>query len=337
MMVTQKKKQHFTVQKKLEVLELAEKLGSITKACNDKKIDRSTFYKWQKQFQAGNLSGLERKPKSVSTDVFRIKADISEQVLDFSLVRPEWGCDRVALALKKEGINISSPTVQRILLNAELGSVSQRLFRLEEKHFREGLEISPHQLELIKKNNPVLREYKKTGIYPGEVLVQDTFPIFDLLPNTYIHVVIDTYSTYAFALPSTEKSASKAKDLLNTVVLKHLSERGLEVRKIITGRGYEFTRQARKYTKHLNTLEIIHEVYSGNERNWNGFIERYKQKFYLHFSSSIKESTDLLSQSKVIQRIKNNGLNTIKYAAGYPTFGLNPVELIDRNIKKYSV
>jgi len=337
MMVTQKKKQHSTVQQKLDVLALAEKLGSITKACNSKKIDRSTFYKWQKQFQAGNLSGLEKKPKSVSPDVLKIKAEIAEQVLDFSLVHPEWGCDRVALALKKEGINISSPTVQRILLDAELGSVSQRLFRLEEKHFREGLEISPQQFELIKKNNPALREYEKSGIYPGEVLVQDTFPIFDLLPNTYIHVVIDTYSTYAFAMPSSEKSATKALELLNKSVLKHLSERGLEVRKIITGRGYEFTRQAREFTKHLSSLEIIHEVYSGNERNWNGVIERYKQKFYLHFSSSIKESTDLLSKSKVIQRFKNNGLNTIKYAAGYPTFGLNPVELMDRNIKRYSV
>lgn len=337
-MVTKNKKLHFTAQQKLEVLALVEKLGSITKACNGKyKIDRSTFYKWQKQYQAGNLSSLERKPKSLSTDVFKIKADIAEQVLDFSLVHPEWGCDRVALALKNEGINISSPTVQRILLDAELGSVSQRLFRLEEKHFREDMEISPQQLKLIKKNNPALRELNKTGENPGEVLVQDTFPIFDLLPNTYIHVVIDTYSTYAFALPSTEKSATMALELLNTSVLKHLSERGLEVRKIITGRGYEFTRQARAYTKHLNSLEIAHEVDTGSERNWNGFIDRYKQKFYLHFSSSIKESTDILSKSKVIQRFKNNGLNTIKYAAGYPTFGLNPVELIDRNIKRYSV
>lgn len=47
-------------------------------------------------------------------------------ILALSRERPAWGCDRIAYFLKLEGIPVSSPTVQKVLLSAGLGRRRQR-------------------------------------------------------------------------------------------------------------------------------------------------------------------------------------------------------------------
>lgn len=323
---TNKKNHHLSVHQKLEVLALAEKLGNISKACNEYKVDRASFYEWQKRYQTNNNSGLMRKPKSGSNHPFKIKDDIAEQVLDFSLIHPEWGCSRIAPALENAGIVITSPTVQRILQDAKLGTVSQRLFRLEKKYITEGLEITPEQIELIKKNNPCVKELNKIGTYPGEILVQDSFPIFKLMSHSYVHLVLDTYSCYAFIYFRTNKSASSAVELMKFKVLQFFEKNNCVVKKVVTGRGYQFTREASQYTKFLNSQGIIHEVTSDNHSNWNGMIERYKCAFLKHYSAR--------KDSKLLRPLWTNlpiyNFHDKTTITGYPNFGVKASILVNK-------
>lgn len=175
-----------------------------------------------------------------------------------------------------------------------------------------------------------LKQFNKIGNYPGEILVQDTFPIFNLLPSTYIHVIIDTYSSYAFAYPWSEKSADLASDLLSTKALRFFSRLNLPVKKVITDLGYEFMRQGRKYTNLLYRFRIAHEIYSGPNRNWNGFIERYKKSFFKRYGNNIIQLTNVVATSELINMIKNDRRNAYAPVYGYPNFGSSPSSLMDK-------
>jgi hypothetical protein len=48
--------------KRLSVLELAQELGSVSKACKQTRMDRTAFYEWKRRFQAHGLEGLEDLP-----------------------------------------------------------------------------------------------------------------------------------------------------------------------------------------------------------------------------------------------------------------------------------
>lgn len=329
MAITNKKNHHFSVEQKLEILAFAEKFGNISKACTEYKVDRGAFYIWKKQYETDGISGLNRKKQSASSHPFKISTAIEKQVLDFSLTHPEWGCSRIAPALKDAGITISSPTVQRILLDADLGTTSQRLFRLEEKYIKEKLEITNKQIELIKKNNPCVKEVNKIGSYPGEILVQDSFPIFDIFPNTYIHVVIDTFTSYAFAYPWAEKSAELAIDLLQVKAFKIFKNPKM----IVTDRGYEFTQFNKSYSKFLQSKGIHHELYSGKEKNWNGFIERYKSTFFKRYRHIPLSNQNAMFTNEILQKMKNDRLNAERIVNGFPNFGVSPYKLYKSSIR----
>ncbi len=49
---------------RLSVLQLAEELGSITRACKKAGMDRTRFYEWERRFQTHGLAGLKDLPRS---------------------------------------------------------------------------------------------------------------------------------------------------------------------------------------------------------------------------------------------------------------------------------
>ena len=49
-------------QKRLTLLQLAEKLGNVSKACQMHKVSRSQFYEYKRAFQIHGLDGLIDKP-----------------------------------------------------------------------------------------------------------------------------------------------------------------------------------------------------------------------------------------------------------------------------------
>lgn len=324
------KNKHFSPKKRLEILLFAEKVGNVSEVCNAYSISRSTFYKWQKRHEIDSSCGLENKKKNYAHPS-KIPHEIALRVITLSLDNPLWGCSRISPALKLEGISISSPTVQRVLIEEKLGTVSERLFRVEEMYLKEGLKLAPKDIDLIKRNDLCFKEIGRVGSYPGEVLVQDTFPIFKLFPNLYLHVIIDTYSSYAFAYTWPDKATDLIINVLNTNVLKFFSTQNFVVRKIITGRGYGFTRNGEVYVNFLRGNDINHEIYLGRDRNWSGFIERYKKSFFKRYSRWLDLDSDELSRTEVIQSIKNDTLHATTPINGYPNFGQSPFELIEKH------
>ncbi|HNY31212.1 MAG TPA: hypothetical protein PKO15_10030 [Fibrobacteria bacterium] len=80
----------------------------VTEACRFHRVHRSTLYRRM-------ANSAQRSSNSDS------RRNLEATILGLSKERPAWGCDRIAYFLGLEGIRISSPTVQKILIRHGLG------------------------------------------------------------------------------------------------------------------------------------------------------------------------------------------------------------------------
>lgn len=57
-------REELRLRKKLMVLEYADLCGSVTKACKEFEVPRSSFYEWKKAYDLNGRAGLVRKSQS---------------------------------------------------------------------------------------------------------------------------------------------------------------------------------------------------------------------------------------------------------------------------------
>lgn len=72
-------------------------------------------------------------------------SEVAATVIEFSLCNPIWGCCQLAKKLKQRNILISSPTVQKILINQQMGSQRERAARILERG-RAGQALTSFQM-----------------------------------------------------------------------------------------------------------------------------------------------------------------------------------------------
>jgi hypothetical protein len=119
---------------RLSVLELAKSLGNVSEACRQRGMTRTQFYDYKRRFQTHGLEGLRDLPPIHKTHPQTTPPEIVERILALSLEHPGWGCVRLSDMLKLEGISVSSPTIQNILIKNDMASKYDRLLKLEEKN-----------------------------------------------------------------------------------------------------------------------------------------------------------------------------------------------------------
>lgn len=78
-------------QKRLTLLQLAEKLGNVSKACRMHKVSRSQFYEYKRAFQECGLDGLIDKPPIPGSHPNELDDKIKQRIIDLSLAHPAFG------------------------------------------------------------------------------------------------------------------------------------------------------------------------------------------------------------------------------------------------------
>ena len=150
--ITTKKPEEKLAHKRLTVLQLAEALGSVSKACRHSGMDRTSFYEWKRRFQTHGLEGLKGLPPVHKYHPQTTPPEVVEKIIAASAEYPRWGCVKLSDWLKLQGVSVSSPTVQNILIKHGLGSQYERLLKLEERHLSEGIALTPEQVAQIEGN-----------------------------------------------------------------------------------------------------------------------------------------------------------------------------------------
>ena len=99
------------------MLQLAEELGNVSKACKLMGYHRDTFYEVKRAFQIGGVATLveqKRGPRNRHPNC--VAPDIETRILDYSLQYPTQGPQRVANQLRLDNVNVSAGGVRGVWL-----------------------------------------------------------------------------------------------------------------------------------------------------------------------------------------------------------------------------
>ena len=101
--------------RKLSLLQLAQELGNVSKACRITGYSRQHFYEIRRNFQVYGADGLlDRMPGAKGPHPNRVAPPIEKSILAHALKHPTHGAQRVADELMLRGIQVSSGGVRGV-------------------------------------------------------------------------------------------------------------------------------------------------------------------------------------------------------------------------------
>ena len=108
------------IKHKLGLLNLAQELGNVSKACQLMGYSRDTFYRYQNAKEVGGVEALfdenRRKPNVRN----RVDASIEMAVCEMAIAEPAWGQTLVSNELRKRGMIVSPAGVRCVWLRHKL-------------------------------------------------------------------------------------------------------------------------------------------------------------------------------------------------------------------------
>lgn len=121
------------IQKKIDAIELSEKLNNVSEAARISGVSRQTIYKNKKLLKEKGALALKRTFDSNRRHKNRISEKLEEQIIEFSLKNPHLGQAQVSSHFKtKFNASISPAGVRNIWLRHDMQTMAKRLERKEE-------------------------------------------------------------------------------------------------------------------------------------------------------------------------------------------------------------
>lgn len=294
------------IKNKVGLLNLAEELGNVSRACKVMGYSRDTFYRYKEAITEGGVEALFDKSRRQPNIKNRVDEVIERAVVEFAVEFPAFGQLRASNELRKRGIFVSSSGVRSIWLRHNLACMKQRLIALEKKAAEESFILTESQLAALerKKDDDIACGEIETA-HPGYLGSQDTFYVGTLkgVGRVYQQTFVDTYSKVAHAKLYTTKTPITSADLLNDRVLPFFEENGLGLLRILTDRGTEYCGKVEHhdYELYLGINDIEHTKTKARHPQTNGICERFHKtildEFYkVTFRKKIYKSIDELQK-----------------------------------------
>ena len=188
------------IKHKVGLLNLADELGNISKACKTMGVSRDTFYRYREAVNEGGVDALIDQSRRVPNLKNRVDPAVEQAVLEHAIEDPAHGQARVSNELRKKGVFVSPSGVRSIWLRHDLANFKQRLKALEAKVAEEGVILTESQvraLERKKLDDEACGEIDTA--HPGYLGSQDTFYVgtFKGVGRVYQQTYVDTYSKVA--------------------------------------------------------------------------------------------------------------------------------------------
>ena len=277
------------IKHKVGLLNLADELGNISKACKTMGVSRDTFYRYRDAVNDGGVDALIDQSRRVPNLKNRVDPIVEQAVLDYAVEDPAHGQARVSNELRKKGIFVSPSGVRSIWLRHDLANFKQRLKALEAKVAEEGIILTESQVRALERkqlDDEACGEIDTA--HPGYLGSQDTFYVgtFKGVGRVYQQTYVDTYSKVAQCKLYTTKTPITAADLLNDRVLPFYEAENLPVLRILSDRGTEYCGRADQhdYQLYLAVNDIEHTKTKARHPQTNGICERFHktilQEFY---------------------------------------------------------
>jgi hypothetical protein len=180
------------IKHKIGLLNMAEELQNVSKACKMMGVSRDTFYRYQELASTGNVDALINHSRRVPNPKNRVDEQTEQAVIDHAITYPAYGQHRTSNELRRAGVFVSGSGVRSIWLRHNLESFKKRLKALELKVANEGIQLNDHQIAALeRKHEDDVACGEIETHHPGYLGAQDTFYVGNLkgvAADLYRHV-----------------------------------------------------------------------------------------------------------------------------------------------------
>jgi len=278
------------VKSKLAFLRLAEELGNVAQACRITGYSRDTYYRLKKLYETGGEAALMNHSRTRELTKNQVPPIVQQRILELAFEQPATGQKAIAEKISAEGLKISPNGVRSVWLRYEMETRQKRLLALKAKADQGDIRITGKQLQAIQviMQRLVDESGKLVSLYPGYILVQDTLQVdhFPDLGSLYLHMAVDSYSSYTFARYCVEKTAEASSCFLQEEVFPWFGDEGITIQRILTDRGAEFyqPRQDNSYQTLLKARGIEHLLIKAyNSAKINGLCHQFADRVEADF------------------------------------------------------
>lgn len=139
------------IKHKAGLLNLAEELGNVSKACKVMGVSRDTFYRYQELVDDGGIDALINKNRRTPNIKNRVDEATEKAVKEYAVAQPAHGQHRTSNELRKQGVFISGSGVRSIWLHHDLENFKKRLKALEDKVATDGIILTDAQVAALEK------------------------------------------------------------------------------------------------------------------------------------------------------------------------------------------
>lgn len=243
-------------------------------------IPRATLYRWERRLQDEGLTGMEdksRRPKSTRKPTW--SRELSKAVLALREQYPRWGKDKLVVLLRREGWQVSTSMVGRILNDLK----ARRVLKEPPRSYISARRRRPPRPYAVRKP----REYRIRD--PGDLVEVDTLDVRPLPGVELKHFTArDVICRWDVVEAYSRATARTAASFLRTM----LQRMPFEVRAIQVDGGSEFQADFEALCQEMG-LRLF--VLPPRSPELNGHVERAQRTHTEEFYEVYLGDTDLKS------------------------------------------